>query len=61
MTNADEFYMEMAKAIKARDHARAMVQRWDNQVKEAEALIESLIVYQHVDKAAEVLNTTEVS
>lgn len=52
MTNPEEFYVEMAKAIKNRDHAQAMVARWQAQVAEAEATIESLILYQHVDKAA---------
>lgn len=57
MTNPEEFYVEMAKAIKNRDHAQAMVARWQAQVVEAEAMIETLIVNQHVDKAAEQLNT----
>jgi hypothetical protein len=62
MGDTEKFYVEMAKAIKARDHATMMVARWQAQVTEAEAWIESLIVTQHVDKAAEALTEpTEVS
>ena len=61
MTNPESFYVDMAKAIKARDHAQAMVARWQAQVIEAEAVIESLILTQHIDAAATELNATEVN
>jgi len=62
MGDTERFYVDMAKAIKARDHATMMVARWQGQVQEAEAWIEQLIMTQHVDKAAESLaDTTEVS
>lgn len=47
MTATEEFYMQMSKAIKARDNARTAVERWIVKVLEAEKNIEALIATQH--------------
>ena len=50
MTTAEDFYVSMSNAIKIRDHAKAMIERWNLKVKEAEETIEGLIATQHVDE-----------
>lgn len=37
-----EWFMEMAKLIKARDHGLQMIERWQTKVNEAEAAIAAL-------------------
>jgi hypothetical protein len=51
MTNTDEFYTAMSKAIKDRDHAKGRVLWWQDKVALAESEIESLVATQHVDAA----------
>lgn len=41
--NIDEFYVNMGKLIKTRDHARKMLQRWQDQLEEIEQTIENLV------------------
>lgn len=43
---AMEFYEEMAKAIKDRDHANNMVAKWTKKAADAEVLIEALVTQQ---------------
>jgi len=43
MTEDTEWYVQMAKAIQARDHARVMVHRWEAKVTDAEEAIQELI------------------
>lgn len=43
---AMEFYEEMAKAIKDRDHANSMVIKWMAKAEEAGLAIERLIIQQ---------------
>lgn len=43
---AMEFYEEMAKAIKDRDHANNMVLKWTTKAEEAGLKIEQLIIEQ---------------
>lgn len=49
---AMEFYEEMAKAIKARDHAKNMVMKWMKQSEDAEAKIEELVAQQEPKEEA---------
>jgi hypothetical protein len=39
---SEEWFMEMAKLIKARDHGLQMIERWQTKVNEAEAAIATL-------------------
>lgn len=55
---AMEFYEEMAKAIKDRDHARNMVTKWNTKALEAEYRIEALVAEQ--ERTGEVSQATEV-
>jgi streptogramin lyase len=46
MENDETWYTDMATAIKARDKANAMIERWETAKAEAEAEIETLRITQ---------------
>lgn len=54
-----EWYGAMAKAMKAREHALSMLERWTNKLNEAEGEIKTLAASQPQAQATEAAAVTE--
>jgi hypothetical protein len=55
MTNTPEWFMEMADAMRRREHAVKMIKRWQDTLDETEATIQALAAGQqaNADQATE--------
>lgn len=54
MTDETEWYLKMAKAIQARDHAKKMILRWEAKVTDEEQNIKALAQQRDTQEAVAV-------